>query len=295
VPRIRTIKPEFWRNKDLAKLSEFTRLMAIAVLNLADDEGFFEADPMLVRGDVFPFEDNSLRTHGALTELSRAGYLEIRKTKSKGEIGRVCNFERHQVINRPTPSKLRDLFDSTNEIVDENTITDDSLRTHGGLTERSVLEEEQGTGKGNRERNREQGCKGAIAPAVCVAEDLELEVVNLWNSTMGQCCKMTPKRKQSLKARLREPNWVETWRDAIAKAGASDFCNGIGGKGWKADLEWFLKPDSALKLLEGRFDNREGYHLTEAQKRLQNSDKAGQDWLASMTPDNPFVKMVESK
>ena len=286
MPRIRTIKPEFWRNRELSKLPEFTRLVAIAVLNLADDEGFFEADPMLVRGDVFPFEDNSLRTHGALTELSRVGYLEVRRTKSKGEIGYVCNFEKHQVINRPTASKLRGLFESTNEIVDSQPLTDHSRITHGVLIEHSVLEREQGTGKGNREGNREQGCKGANAPAVRDAADaIELEVVTEWNSKMGQSCKMTPKRKQSLRSRLKEPDWVGTWRDAIAKASASDFCNGLGGNGWKADLEWFLKPDSALKLLEGRFDNRDsgsGYHLTEAQKRLQNSERAGDEWAAKM-------------
>ena len=107
MPRIRTIKPEFWRNRDLAILPEFTRLLAIAVLNLADDEGYFEADARLVRGDVFPYEEDSRRTHGGLTELSRIGYITIRTSKTKGEIGRVCNFEKHQVINRPTPSKLK--------------------------------------------------------------------------------------------------------------------------------------------------------------------------------------------
>jgi len=163
MPRIRTIKPEFWRNRDLAILPEFTRLLAIAVLNLADDEGYFEADARLVRGDVFPYDEDSRRTHGGLTELSRIGYITIRTSKTKGEIGLVCNFKKHQVINRPTPSKLKaeyiaasrntnDLIGGTNK---STQLTEDSLSDHGGLTEEAVLEEEQGTGKGNREE--EQG------------------------------------------------------------------------------------------------------------------------------------------
>ena len=163
MPRIRTIKPEFWRNRDLAILPEFTRLLAIAVLNLADDEGYFEADARLVRGDVFPYEEDSRRTHGGLTELSRIGYITIRTSKTKGEIGRVCNFEKHQVINRPTPSKLKADYvaagQKTNVLLGgidkSNRLTEDSRSAHGGLTEEAVLEEEQGTGKRNREE--EQG------------------------------------------------------------------------------------------------------------------------------------------
>ncbi len=153
--RIRTIKPEFWRNRELSRLSEFTRLVAIAVLNLADDEGYFEADAMLVRGDVFPYEEDSRRTHGALTELCLVGYITINESKSKGEIGYISNFAKHQVINRPTPSKLKACFESANKNTGAVPLTEDSRRTHGALTEPAVLEEEQGTGKRNREK--EQG------------------------------------------------------------------------------------------------------------------------------------------
>jgi hypothetical protein len=39
--RIRTIKPEFWRSEDLCSLPEATHMLAAALLNYADDEGFF--------------------------------------------------------------------------------------------------------------------------------------------------------------------------------------------------------------------------------------------------------------
>ncbi len=43
MPRIRTIKPEFWSDEKLATVSEATLLVAIGLLNLADDEGYFNA------------------------------------------------------------------------------------------------------------------------------------------------------------------------------------------------------------------------------------------------------------
>jgi hypothetical protein len=148
MPRIRTIKPEFWRNRQLANLSPFTRLLAIALLNVADDEGYFEADVALIRGDVFPFEKDCVNIHGGLTELSRIGYVEIREHSSKGQIGLILAFQKHQVINRPSPSKLSDFFEESAVNYREN---DDSLKTHGVLIEGSLLEQ----GTGNREKERE--------------------------------------------------------------------------------------------------------------------------------------------
>ncbi|HBS0572930.1 TPA: DnaT-like ssDNA-binding domain-containing protein, partial [Klebsiella pneumoniae] len=46
--RIRTIKPEFWTDEDMAEVSEPACLLAIGLLNYADDEGYFNANPKLI-------------------------------------------------------------------------------------------------------------------------------------------------------------------------------------------------------------------------------------------------------
>ncbi len=38
--RIRTIKPTFWTDEDMADISEAACLLAIGLLNYADDEGY---------------------------------------------------------------------------------------------------------------------------------------------------------------------------------------------------------------------------------------------------------------
>lgn len=90
----------------------FTRLVAIALLNMADDEGFFEADAMLIRGDVFPYLDDYGSITVALRELSGIGFVVVVDHPGKGPIGRVINFLRHQVINKPGRSRLRPLFEA---------------------------------------------------------------------------------------------------------------------------------------------------------------------------------------
>jgi hypothetical protein len=137
----------------MSRLDDKTRLVAIGLLNLADDEGYFMADPLFVKSQLFPFTDDSLRIHGALTTLSTIGWIEAIKHPTHGPIARVVNFRKHQKINRPTPSKIKAYW-----------INDDSLRIHGGLTEDSLLE--QGTG------NREQGNGGSeISPRLSTPEN----------------------------------------------------------------------------------------------------------------------------
>jgi hypothetical protein len=128
------------------RLPDFTKLLAVAILNMADDEGFFNADELVVRGQLFPTDD-SVKVHGGLTELSNIEYLTVREHSKHGKIGRIEGFLEHQKINRPTPSKLKTLFQESSIITESKEITESSLNPHGKLT----------AGTGNREQGKEQG------------------------------------------------------------------------------------------------------------------------------------------
>ncbi len=153
--RIRTIKPEFWRNIKIGGLSDFAKLLAIALLNISDDEGYFEADPRLIRGDVFPFETDDQKIPVALRELSGIGYCTIRNHSTKGQVGFIPSFLKHQVINKKTDSRLRQLFEEADEKDHETPAkreeNKDSRRTTVAAPEDYSLEmeREHGKGKGN--------------------------------------------------------------------------------------------------------------------------------------------------
>lgn len=115
--RIRTIKPEFWQSEDLAQCSDKARLLAVGLLNYADDEGFFNANPALIQAAIFPFDTSSNIT-GMLLELSRkAKYVAFGEAEGK-KYGQVVNFLEHQVISHPKASKIKNLcqfqYDSSN-------------------------------------------------------------------------------------------------------------------------------------------------------------------------------------
>lgn len=145
--RIRTLKPEFWQHEAMASLPDFTRLLAIALLNWADDEGYFPASVHLVRGSVMPFEDDSAKILRALDELSQCGWIDLGKGPDGRQVGRVVNFSRHQKIDRPNRSKIKELA----------TFGEDSPSTQRDGDEPSLLE-------GNREQGKEEEGKAPSIP-----------------------------------------------------------------------------------------------------------------------------------
>ena len=135
--RIRTIKPEFWTDEDIASLSEPARLLAIGLLNQADDEGYFKSHPLLLKAAVFPLTEPSVNIHDMIIELTNIGYIACYKGSDGKQYGCVCSFLNHQKINRPSPSKIKDLID----------FSEHSVSIHEPIT----VGKEQGTGKGKEQ------------------------------------------------------------------------------------------------------------------------------------------------
>lgn len=116
--RIRTIKPEFWSHPIMGRLDDASKCLAVALLNFSDDEGFFLADPNLVRSSCRPFDDDSTIVRRCLDRLVETEWIVIKIHPSHGPIGRVTNFTEHQKIDRPRPSNLKVYFvdyESTND------------------------------------------------------------------------------------------------------------------------------------------------------------------------------------
>lgn len=42
----------------------------------------------------------------------------------------------------------------------------------------------------------------------------------------------------------------------MGRISTSDFCRGKNERGWVATFDWLLQPDTAIKVLEGKYDNR---------------------------------------
>ena len=67
---------------------------------------------------------------------------------------------------------------------------------------------------------------------------------------------LTDSRHKHATVRLREKPQLEHWRGVVQRINASDFCRGQNERGWVATFDWLLQPDTAVKVLEGKYDNR---------------------------------------
>lgn len=107
--RIRTIKPEFWRHEELSELPEATHMLAAALLNYADDDGYFNANPKLVRAECCPLREPSVSVQDSLNQLEKIGFIDTGVAPDGKRYGRIVKFSEHQRINRPSPSKIKAL------------------------------------------------------------------------------------------------------------------------------------------------------------------------------------------
>lgn len=68
------------------------------------------------------------------------------------------------------------------------------------------------------------------------------------------------KRKLALDARIRErcaegkpADTIGYWRSFFEAVASRPFLCGENDRGWRADLEWLLRPENFLKVVEGRY------------------------------------------
>lgn len=86
-------------------------------------------------------------------------------------------------------------------------------------------------------------------------------VQDAWNETAKKsgwslCCRMGEQRMKSFNARLRDSHWIDNWRTALAKAAALLWLRGENARQWVADIDWFLRPRTVARILEGKYDDR---------------------------------------
>jgi hypothetical protein len=102
-----------------------------------------------------------------------------------------------------------------------------------------------------------------------------------WNEDttppIARCRELTDKRRKQAMARLRERP-LEEWRPIFQRINASDFCRGQNDRGWIATFDWALQPDTAAKVLEGKYDNRTKV-VSAADARAASLKREREAWL----------------
>lgn len=74
---------------------------------------------------------------------------------------------------------------------------------------------------------------------------------------LSQVLTITPSRFEKLRCRI-ETYGVDRIFEAIALVPERAFLTGAGSNGWKANFDWFVKPNSVTQIIEDAFAAEEG-------------------------------------
>jgi hypothetical protein len=124
MPRIRTIKPDFFTNEDVGKLSAEARLLFIGLWTLADREGRLQDRPIRIKAQLFPYDDWSVQS--LLENLEQAELIWRYEADGKKCI-QIINFVKHQNPHPketgsdlpPVPGKSREITRQAVKLHDE--------------------------------------------------------------------------------------------------------------------------------------------------------------------------------
>jgi hypothetical protein len=147
--RIRSIKPEFFEDEELAGLPPFARLLFIGTWLMADKNGVFENRPRLIQAKVFPYDSSSVSDVSKLIPLLiQGGFLVPFEADGKSWLW-IPRFHRHQrITGTESQNESRNPL-PPEEIPDMETIgkqlgnTEETLGMNGAR---------KGKGKGSKER-----------------------------------------------------------------------------------------------------------------------------------------------
>ena len=218
--RIRSIKPEFWRSEDIAKLDWHDRLLFIGLWSYVDDNGVGRDNAAIITAELFAldgeFSEDSLNPHDILSEssvrvqtglsrLHNAGLIERYRANSKRYL-HVKTWERHQKINRPSPGRYPLPDDNSVEIHD--ILSESSVSPHNIL---SAGTEDQGI-RGSGEKDSCSSVAADATPSERESLDVDLD---RWQ---GQARERTRVRDQQTYAEFAE--WWQRYPRKVGKGHA---------------------------------------------------------------------------
>lgn len=106
--RIRSVKPEYWLDRKLARgASRDARLLYIGLWNYADEHARLHGDPSVIKGEVFPYDDDLMpdQIEKLLLELAHLGRIHLYDFEGDPYIF-LPNLPKHQRLE-PQKAKSR--------------------------------------------------------------------------------------------------------------------------------------------------------------------------------------------
>lgn len=103
--RIRTVKPKFWDDVKLSKVSRDSRLLFIGMWNFADDFGVILADTVWLKSKIFPYDTLTNELDLWVAELIKFKFI-LKIFYNDEFFYFIQNFNKHQRIDKPNHEEI---------------------------------------------------------------------------------------------------------------------------------------------------------------------------------------------
>ncbi len=269
--RNRVIKPKFWDDAKIGRLTRDARLLYIGLWNFSDDIGVVIGNSIWLKSKIFPYDQIQIQQFEKwMNELVINGFICLLSYKGERFIY-LPNFTRHQVINKPNYEDLnipKSLIDNA-----KDEITEQSRNTTVSFTEQYVTKIEI-------EREEEYPPYNSPQGEEVPSESDESDKINynalmdtfnkMFEGKLPKITAMTDKRKKAVKARSSE-HGKKAIMDVLDNVCQSSFLLGHNNQNWSCDFDWIFRPTNFIKILEGN------YNGTRLSKNQQDSEQRKRD------------------
>lgn len=135
--RIRSVKPEFWADRRMSRLSLTARFMYIGLWNLSDEHARGNGDTRYIKGQLFPYDDDVTPevVGGLLDELEGEGRV-VRYDVDGDPFLFLPNLGEHQ---RLEPSKVKSKYPAPPEMSEPQVGAESSEKISAGSEKKSAL------------------------------------------------------------------------------------------------------------------------------------------------------------
>lgn len=128
--------------------------------------------------------------------------------------------------------------------------------------------------KSERSRKKEKG------------PSLDSDIIEYWNgmNTLPKVRSLSSTRKKKISARSKMEflRTLDDWKRLIDTVASSKFLTGENDRNWRADFDWVLNENNAVKIYEGKYTNQQnGTKQIKLAKpaHLLDADKAADQFL----------------
>lgn len=244
----RILRQAIRQSKRWNRCTYFEQSLFIRLLTLVDDFARYEADGELIRSEAFPYGDPDGKVvpvtaiDSALLSIASKDMLLIYEFEGKKfmQLTRWKERVRADVSRFPDPKEC-------------------------ALLSNAVICQQMTASPPTEPPTPTKAPTVVVAPLpVATVKD----VFDAWNmlGVVPKCLIVSDQRRRKIELRLRDPFFRDNWRPATDRIKRSHFCQGGNDRGWKANFDWFIQPDSVAKLMEGKYENNGGTRTNGANK-----------------------------